>query len=396
MLACGQQHAAHLATELRFSDEALAGIAELDGMRDDFVNWLAGFQFTGDIVALPEGTPVFPDEPILEVTAPIAEAQLLETLLMNTVHLETVLASRAARFVLAADGRPVVDFGMRRMHGTDAAVQGVRAFRTAGIAATSHVLAGLHYGLPVRGTMAHSFIQAHDDETDAFRRYVELYPGTTLLVDTYDTLAGIDKVIALRDEMGEAFSIGAIRLDSGDLATLAHAARERLDGAGLDDVQIFASGGLDEERIDALVRGGAPIDAFGVGTQLGTAADAPSVDLAYKLTEYDGKPRLKTSPGKAIWPGRKQVYRMRDAHGGTHHDELVSRDETRDGEALLEPVVTCGDVIHTKTCDLEAARNHAGEEIGRLPAHLREITPGEAPFELRVADSLRKLRAAAE
>lgn len=202
MLACGQQHAARLVTQLRYPKVALDQLARLGGFQDGFLRWLEEFRFTGDIVAMPEGTPVFPQEPLLEVTGPIAEAQLLETIIMNLVHLETVLASKAVRMVLAAEGRPVVDFGMRRMHGIDAAVHGVRAYRTAGIAGTSHVLAGLHFGLPVNGTMAHSYIQACEDETAAFKAYADLYPGTTLLVDTYDTLEAVEKIIVLRRQYG--------------------------------------------------------------------------------------------------------------------------------------------------------------------------------------------------
>ncbi|HZD52360.1 MAG TPA: nicotinate phosphoribosyltransferase, partial [Woeseiaceae bacterium] len=292
MLACGQQHAACLVTELRYPRPALDRLSRLGEFRQEFLRWLEDFRFTGDIVAVPEGTPVFPQEPLLEVTGPIAEAQLLETLIMNLVHLETVLASKAARMVLAAAGRPVLDFGMRRMHGLDAAVHGVRAYRTAGIAGTSHVLAGLHFDLSVRGTMAHSYIQAFEDEAAAFRSYAKLYPGTTLLVDTYDTIQAVEKVIAMHRELGDAFRVGAIRLDSGDMAELAKAARPRLDEAGMTDVRIFASGGLDEHEIACLVASGAPIDAYGVGTSLGTSDDAPSLDLVYKLTSYAGTPRL--------------------------------------------------------------------------------------------------------
>jgi nicotinate phosphoribosyltransferase len=395
MLACGQQHAAHLVTTLRFPEEALSAIARLGGFRDEFLRWLAEFRFTGDIVALPEGTPVFPQEPLLEVTAPIAEAQLLETLLMNLVHLETVLASKAIRMVLAAEGRPVLDFGMRRMHGIDAAVRGVRAYRTAGIAATSNVLAGLHFGLPVSGTMAHSFIQACGDEAEAFRRYAELYPGTTLLVDTYDTLDAVDKVIELRRELGESFRVGAVRLDSGDIAALAKAARARLDGAGLADVKILASGGLDEHGIAALLAAGAPIDGFGVGTSLGTSADAPYLDLVYKLTSFAGEPRLKESPGKEIWPGAKQVFRRRDGSGTYSGDELGLRTEQRDGEPLLVPVVARGEPLDAPTLDLDAAAAHAREAVSRLPAALRALDGPELDYPVSISDGVRAARESA-
>ena len=231
---------------------------------------------------------------------------------MNQIHLQTVLASKAARVVAAARGRPVVDFGLRRMHGTDAGMKAARAFHVAGVAATSNVLAGRVYGMPVAGTMAHSYVQAHDVESDAFRAFAELYPGTTLLVDTYDTLEAVRKVVRLAGEMGDAFTARAIRLDSGDLIDLAFRARRLLDEAGLQQVEIFASGGLDEHEVDRIVQRGAPITGFGVGTGMGVSADAPTFDVAYKLTSYAGRGRLKLSPGKPILPGRKQVFRVEE------------------------------------------------------------------------------------
>lgn len=392
MLACGQRHAARIVTGLRFTRAALDALAGVPMFREPFLRWLEGFRFTGDIHALPEGTPVFPHEPLLEVEAPIIEAQLLETLLMNLVHLETVLASKAVRMVIAADGRPVVDFGMRRMHGLDAAVQGVRAYRVAGIDGTSNVFGGLRHGMPLRGTMAHSFVQAHENEEDAFVAYAKLYPGTTLLVDTYDSLAGVECVIRLAREHGDAFDIGAIRLDSGDLAALAHAARGRLDAAGLGQVKIFASGGLDEYRIAELVDAGAPIDAFGVGTALGTAADSPSLDLVYKLTEYDHTPRTKRSPGKAILPGAKQVYRYTGADGRFDHDEITLRDESRDAEALLQPVLRGGEPVEGGQPDADATKAHAADQVGRLPDPLRALQAAGRPYPVAFSERLEKLR----
>ena len=395
MLACGQQHAAHLVTGLRFPGSAIDDLSRIGMFQDDFLRWLEDFRFTGDIVAVPEGTPVFPHEPLLEVTAPVAEAQLLETLLMNVVHLETVLASKALRLVLAARGRPLMDFGMRRMHGIDAAVHGVRAFRVAGIAQTSNVLGGLAFGLPVGGTMAHSFIQAHGNEREAFKAYADLYPETTLLVDTFDTIEGVDKVIALRRELGERFRVGAIRLDSGDLAALAGEARQRLDSAGLGDVKIVASGGLDEHAIARLVGGDAPIDAFGVGTSLGTSADSPSLDLVYKLTSYDGSPRVKDSPGKEIYPGEKQVYRFRDGSGRCTHDEVTLRDERRNADALLQPIVRAGEPLHVETLDPGVAAAWTRHELGCLPAELRRLDDGDDGYDVRISDAVVNLRRAA-
>jgi nicotinate phosphoribosyltransferase len=395
MLACGQRYAAQLITQLRYAKAAIDELSRLGDFQDAFLRWLEDFRFTGDILAMPEGTPVFPEEPLLEVTGPIAEAQLLETLIMNLVHLETVLASKAIRMVIAADGRPVVDFGMRRMHGIDAAIHGVRAYRTAGIAGTSHVLAGLHFGLPVSGTMAHSYIQVHDDESAAFKAYADLYPGTTLLVDTYDSLAAVDRIVALHRRFGKAFEIGAIRLDSGDLAALSHEARQRLDAAGLHDVRIFASGGLDEHKIASLVAAKAPIDAFGVGTALGTSADAPSLDLVYKLTTYNGIPRLKNSPGKQIYPGAKQVFRSRSPTGEYEFDEVTLRDERRDAEPLLVPIVSGGTPLPSATPDAATAASYAKTQIDSLPPHLRAIDPGGAQYDVRISRAVQDLRASA-
>ncbi|SEO97373.1 nicotinate phosphoribosyltransferase [Aquisalimonas asiatica] len=389
MLACGQEHAARLATGLRFPRAQLDRLETIGLFREPFLRWLEAFRFSGEILAMPEGTPVFPHEPILEVHAPVAEAQVLETLLMNLITTETVLASKAARITLAADGRPVMDFGMRRMHGTDAALRGVRAYSVGGIHATSNVLASLRYGLPASGTMAHSFIQAHHDELEAFRTYGQLYPGTTLLVDTYDSMAAVGKVIRLVRE--EGLQIGAIRLDSGNLAELAHQARAHLDAAGLEHVQIVASGGLDEWAIRDLLTGGAPIDRFGVGTEMGASVDAPSLDLAYKLTEYDGEPRLKNAPGKQLHPGPKQVWRFSDAGGRYSHDEITRRDEHRDGVPLLTPIVQAGTPLG-EAPQVTAGRDRAWAAIARFPDAMRELEAPAAPYPVHFSDALERLR----
>ncbi|WP_148252991.1 nicotinate phosphoribosyltransferase [Aidingimonas lacisalsi] len=377
MLACGQQYAAELATRLHFSASAIERLAGTGLFQDAFLDWLSNYRFRGDIWTLPEGTPVFPNEPLMEVEASIAEAQLLESLIMNQVQLETVLASKAVRLVRAAEGRPVVDFGMRRMHGTDAAVRGVRAYRTAGIAGTSNVLGGLRYDLPLRGTMAHSYVLAHDDEREAFQRFAELYPGTTLLVDTHDTLDGVRKVIALKNEC-PALEIGAIRLDSGDLGDLARRSRALLDEAGYPHIRIVASSGLDEYQIQTLVQQGAPIDIFGVGTEMGASTDAPVLDLSYKLVEYAGKPRVKHSPGKVNLPGRKQVYRHCDADGEVTGDIIARREESITAATpLLVRTVVKGEVEPALIPTLDQARDHASHSVARLPAAIRSLTAGE-------------------
>jgi nicotinate phosphoribosyltransferase len=392
-LACGLDAALASLESLRFEAADLAALRGLGFAAGDFLAELRDLRFTGDVFALPEGTPVFPGEPLLEVVAPLPEAQLAESLLMNQIHLETVLASKAARVVAAAGGRPVVDFGLRRMHGADAALRGARAFHVAGVAATSDVLAGVRYGVPVAGTMAHSYVQAHADETEAFRAFAALYPETILLVDTYDPLAGVRAVTELAREQGPAFRVRGIRLDSGDLGALAREARRLLDEAGLARLEIFASGDLDEDRIAALLDQGAPIDAFGVGTRMGVSADAPSLDLAYKLTAYAGQGRLKTSPGKAVLPGRKQVFRV--VEGGVAVRDVVAREgEDGPGRPLLAPVMRRGRRVGAGAEDLAAARRRASQEIALLPERVRALAPAEPPYPVEVSAGLRDYAAA--
>ncbi len=388
-LACGLDDVLRYLERLRFSPSALGYLRGLGGFADDFLTWLGELRFTGDVWAVAEGTPVFGNVPILEVAAPIAEAQLLETFLMNQIHVQTVLASKAARVVHAAAGRRVVDFGLRRMHGTDAGLKGARAYFIAGIAATSNVLAGQVYGIPVSGTMAHSYVQAHEHESDAFRAFAELYPETILLVDTYDTLTGVERIVRLARELGDAFRVGGIRLDSGDLAALATECRHRLDAAGLQHVRIFASGGLDEYRIDALVRSGAPIDGFGVGTHMGVSRDAPELDLVYKLTEYAGEGRIKTSPGKELLPGRKQVFRIEE-DGIAVCDVLARHDESQPGRALLELVMRAGRRLPAGQVSLAAARARTQAELARLPERLCALEPADPPYAVAVSDALRR------
>lgn len=387
LLACGLDDALRFLETFHFSEDARAYLATLDLFRENFLDWLGDLRFEGDVYAVPEGTPVFPDEPIVEVVGPIAQAQLAETFLMNQVHHQTVVASKAVRVVAAARDRAVVDFGLRRMHGTDAGVKAARAFHVAGLAATSNVLAGQIYDLPVTGTMAHSYVQAHDEEMGAFRAFSELYPETTLLVDTYDTLEGVEKVVELARERGDGFRVQAIRLDSGDLAELAKGSRKILDEGGLEDVQIFASGGLDEWKIADILDRGAPIDGFGVGTGLGVSKDAPSLDVAYKLTSYAGRGRVKLSPGKRILPGRKQVFRI-ERGGVAIRDVLARWDEDRDGRPLLRHVMQGGERLDAGREDLETARSRAREEIAELPERTRALEDADPPYPVKVSETL--------
>jgi nicotinate phosphoribosyltransferase len=387
VLACGLDDALSYLETLRFGAADLDLLASLGGFDDGFLRWLERFRFSGDVRAMPEGTPVFPEEPLLEVEAALPDAQIVETLLMNQVHLQSVLASKAARVVEAAAGRPVVDFGMRRMHGADAAWKSVRAFRIAGVAATSNVAAGLRYGVPVTGTMAHSFVQAHDDELDAFRSITAIYPETVLLVDTYDTIAGVERVIELARELGDGFRVRGIRLDSGDLDRLSRRSRRLLDAAGLERVQIVASGGLDETSIAALVAAGAPIDSFGVGTRMGASADAPTLDLAYKLVAYAGRGRFKLSPGKRLLPGPKQVFRTEEG-GAATLDVVAGAGERLGGRPLLVPVMERGARTAAGRASPEECRARARDEIARLPPPVRGLAPADPAYPVTISPSL--------
>ena len=326
LIACGLEDALQYLEDLHFSADSVAYLRSLRTFSESFLDYLGSFRFNGDVYAVPEGTAIFPNEPILEVVASIPEAQLVESYVMNQVHLQTLAASKAARVVAAAAGRPVIDFGLRRMHGTDAAVKAARAFYIAGVKATSNVLAGQIYGIPVSGTMAHSYVQARASEADAFAEFVKSFPSTILLVDTYDTIEGVRQVIALKKHLGDGFRVGAVRLDSGDLLALSKQTRLLLDEAGLHHVEIFASNSLDEYAIEKLLSSGAPIDGFGVGTKMGVSSDAPSLDMVYKLVEYAGTPRMKRSEAKSNLPGRKQIFRRENEDVIGLYNEPVSGD----------------------------------------------------------------------
>ena len=393
LLACGLEQALEYLETLSFSDEALAYLEEQGAFEEAFLDWLADFTFTGDVYAVPEGTPVFPDEPIVEVVAPIGEAQLAETFLLNQITFQTTIASKAARVVRAARAggaeRLVADFGMRRMHGTDAAMKAARAAYIAGVDATSNVAAGKAYDIPVTGTMAHSYVEAHDSEMEAFRAFADLYPETILLVDTYDTLAGVRKVIDLAEERGADFSVRGIRLDSGDLAALAKEARTLLDGAGLGDVQIFASSGLDEHKITDLLDRGAPIDGFGVGTKMGTSADQPALDSAYKLCGYAGQPRMKLSTEKSNLPGRKQVIRQYEDGTALRDVIATEADDRHVGAPLLDRVMADGERTEAGASrPLDAHREHAAARVSELPDRLHALETDPERYEVVLSDAM--------
>ena len=388
LLACGLDDALAYLERCSFSDDALAYLDSLGRFSPAFLDSLADFHFSGDVHAVPEGTPVFAGEPIMELVAPLPEAQLAETFLINQIQLQTMIASKGVRTVAAAAGRTLVDFGARRAHGTDAALKAARALSIAGFDATSNVFAGQAYGIAVSGTMAHSYVQAHDDELAAFRAFVASHPDTTLLVDTYDTVGGVEAVIRLARELGDNFRVRALRLDSGDLAPLARSARRMLDDAGLDRVELFASGGLDEHSIAALVAAGAPIDGFGVGTRVDTSDDAPYLECVYKLVAYAGRGRIKLSSAKATLPGRKQVYRVVEG-GEAVRDVIARHDEPLAGEPLMVQVMEGGCRLPAGEESLDAIRERARVEIARLPARLRALEPTQPPYPVGVSAALR-------
>ncbi len=362
---------------LRFTDADVSYLRSLGLFDADFLDWLPLLRFTGEARAMREGEIVFADEPVLEVTAPVIEAQMVETAVMNAVSLQTTLATKSARVLHAAQGRTVVEFAARRTHGWEAADRLARASYIAGFAGTSNVLAAARYGMPPVGTMAHSLITSFPSEADSFEAYADSFPdATTLLVDTYDTIKGTRRAIETGKRLRErGHALRAIRLDSGDLLQLSVECRKLLDDAGMHDVQVFASGGLDEFEIDELVRAGAPIAGFGVGTKLGVSADAPWSDWVYKLVEYDDQPVLKLSSGKATLAGRKQVYRKSDANGAYEADLMALAHEDAapgDGRPLLEIVMESGRRTRPAP-SLDEIRERFAAEFAKLPTPYKAL-----------------------
>jgi nicotinate phosphoribosyltransferase len=391
LIAAGLEQVLGYLEELRFSDEELDWLAACGRFHGRFVDSLRELRFTGDVAAMPEGTLFFPDEPILRVVAPLPQAQLVETRIINLLQFQTLVASKAARVRLAAPDRLLVDFGLRRAHGAEAGLMSARASYLAGFNGTSTVLAGMNWGVPIYGTMAHSFIQAHERETEAFEHFARSHPhAATMLIDTYGTEAAAEKLVPLARRLaGEGIAIQAVRLDSGDLAEHARRVRRILDEGGLAGVGIFASGNLDEYRLAEIVADRAPIDGFGVGTRMNTSADRPYLDCAYKLQEYAGVARRKRSEGKATWPGRKQVYRGYDGDGRMAGDVLTTTDDVRAGQALLERVMGNGRRL-AGSPKLDMVRAHALAELSRLPEPLRGLAKAPA-YPVTVAEPLRRL-----
>jgi nicotinate phosphoribosyltransferase len=389
LVACGLDQALDYLERLHFDDTALEYLDSLGLFDESFLSLLASLRFTGEVWAIPEGDLVFPDEPLVRVTAPLIEAQMVETFLLNCVGYQTMIATKAARIATACRDRTFVDFSPRRDHGTDAAMKTARASYVGGAAGTSLVLGGQAFGLELSGTMAHSYVMRFDDETDAFRTYARDFPGRAIfLLDTYDTEEAAARVVDLAPELEpEGLLPSAVRLDSGDLDALARSVRRILDDGGLTGVRIFASGDLDEYRIAQLVGADAPIDAFGVGTQLGTSGDAPHVGVVYKLVEDATGPKVKLSTDKVTLPGRKQVFRLTDI-GEVQADVLgLDGEVVEGGRPLLQQVMIDGKRVVNREA-LTVLRDRCRAAVASLPARLRALEPEDPPYDVRISPKL--------
>jgi|KBSSwiStaDraftv2_1062776.scaffolds.fasta_scaffold203707_2 nicotinate phosphoribosyltransferase len=391
-LAAGLEQVVEFLEGLCFRADELEWLARQNRFTPRFIDQLARLRFTGDVDAILEGSVFFANEPAVRVVAPLPQAQLVETRLMNLVHFQTMIATKAARAVLHAPDKLLIDFGLRRAHGAEAGLLAARATYLAGMSGSATVLAGTRYGVPIFGTMAHSFIQAHDSELEAFERYARSHPSNiTFLIDTYDTEAAAHKVVQLAPKLArDGIHIRAVRIDSGDLGEHARRVRAIFDQGGLREVKIFVSGGIDEFAIrELLAVKRAPIDGFGIGSGMDTSYDVPTLDCAYKLQEYAGRPRRKRSEGKATWPGRKQVYRSYHDDGCMRSDLLTLDSDAQPGTALLQPVMRNGRRL-PELQTLGQARDRARTELSRLPEPLRRLEPVDL-YPVQISDRLREL-----
>ena len=389
----GVDQALHYLENIRFDGDQIRFLRKR-GFSNSFLDYLRSFRFSGEVLSVPEGTIVFPDEPLIRVTAPIIEAQLVETFLLNTVNVQTMVATKASRVVCAAGGRPVIEFGLRRTQGTDAGMKAARCSYLAGCDGTSNVLAGMKYGIPLFGTMAHSYVMFFDNEIDSFRAFARTFPdSSTLLIDTYDDLKGAENAAVVAMEMEKnGHRLNAVRLDSGDLLALSKKVREILDSHGLGYVEIFASGDLDEYAIEDLLAKGARIDAFGVGTRMSTSFDRPYVDVVYKLSGKVERgafiPVMKLSKQKITLPGKKQTYRQLDGDCMMSADVIGLEDEQVDGEPLLVKVMENGKTA-CKMPTLEQARSRALQNLSKLPDRYKKLT--DAPeYPVKLSPMLRR------
>jgi nicotinate phosphoribosyltransferase len=391
LVAAGLEQALDYLERLSFSPEEVEYLRSTSLFGDNLLDYLATLSFTGDVDAMPEGTVFFANEPILRVAAPLPQAQLIESRIVNLLHFQSLIASKAARCVLAGPDKQLVDFGMRRAHGEEAAVHAARASYLAGFAGTATVVANRCFGIPIFGTMAHSFIQAHESETAAFEHFARSHRGAVvLLIDTYDTLEGARHVVELAHRLRtENKRIQAVRLDSGDLLELSRGVRRILDEGGCPDIGIFASSSIDEYEIEKLRAAAAPIDGFGIGTHLDVSIDVPALDCVYKIQEYEGRPRRKRSTGKETWPGRKQIFRQQDADGRYRSDILSILGDQQPGQPLLTPVMRNG-ARTTPSPSLAAVREHVRGQLAALPTALWALTEAQH-YPVQIADALTAL-----
>lgn len=395
LVAAGLESFLSFLENMHFSTEEVKYLAQTGRFTKKLLDYLSSFSFRGDVYALPEGTVCFANEPLIRIVAPMPMAQLVETRLMNFFHFETTIASKAARCVLAAEGKTLVDFGLRRAHGAEAGILAARASYISGFTGTATVIAEKLYGIPIFGTMAHSYIEAVGNEEEAFVNFARTNPNNvTFLLDTYDTIQGAKYAVnAASRLLKEGIKVQAVRLDSGDFLALSKEVRIILDQSGFPDIRILASGNVDELMIQKLVAEGAPIDAFGVGTKLDTAEDAPYMECAYKLMEYDGKPKLKKSAGKATLPGRKQVVRTYK-NGIMIKDIITEESDIQEGMPLVEMMMSKGKRLKPSAKLAEIA-GYTKSQLQSLPEHLRKLSIAPA-YPVEIAPSLLRLRQTAE
>jgi len=392
LIAAGLPQLLEFLEQARFNERELEYLAGSGLFRANLINYLSDFRFSGSVHAMAEGTAFFADEPVVRITAPLPEAQLIETRLINLLQLPIMTATKAARCRLAAGKKLLVEFGLRRAHGAEAGLMAARASYLGGFNGSANVLAGFHFGLPIMGTMAHSYIEAHDDEVEAFRHFAYSQPDNViLLIDTYDTARGAHRVAELAPELAaQGIRVKGVRIDSGDLAEEARRVRRILDQAGQQQITIFVSGNLDEYQLEQLERQQVPIDGYGVGTSLTTSDDAPSLNCVYKLQEYAGIPRRKKSSGKATWPGRKQVYRHYLDSGKLMGDRLCPEDEVMpEGTPLLHQVMKNGKRT-VPPISLEESRQRVKRELAALPDRLRRLDQ-ESELVAEVSPALKEM-----
>jgi len=393
-VSCGLKEVLEYLSDLEFTQDDLEYLESTGFFKPDFLSFLENFRFRGDVHAMPAGTLFFEEEPVLEVKAPLIEAQIIETFLINAVNLQTMIATKASRCVHAAREKKLVDFSFRRCQGIDAAMKVAKASYIAGFIGTSNVLAGKQYGIPIYGTMAHSYVSSFDKEIDAFRAFSQTFPeNSILLVDTYDSLSGTIKAAQVGEEMADqGEKLKGIRLDSGDMVELSKKARKILDDHGLDQSMIFASGGFDEHKIQKVLSQKAEIDSFGVGTKMGVSADAPYLDTAYKIAQYNGEPVLKLSTGKLSLTSDKQVFRFSSDKGMYDHDIIALRKEkVEDGNPLLKPVMSKGKITH-ESPSLSEIQKQFKENFSRLPKKYKAIQKDKPHYPIKISKKLQKLQ----